>query len=132
MPSRPRSQKLWVLFCTSIVTLGVGSLNPSNTLTVPRFSATNARPSGANSTAVGFTRPENTVETVKPDGGPAALAAVGFTTTKVATREETRSHAANNRDLPLRDSPLNPSTPTTSPAAHCHRRCGGHFVRFRE
>jgi len=41
--------------------LGALSFSPSKTLTVPRCSATNTRPSGANSTCVGLCRPSMTV-----------------------------------------------------------------------
>jgi len=51
--------------------VGVVSPSPSKTLMPPGFSATKIRPSGANRTAVGASRPLNTVVSWNPGSRPA-------------------------------------------------------------
>ena len=55
MPSRPRSQKSCTFVRMSTNVSGVVSVRLSKTLMIPRFSATNTRPSPANLTTVGST-----------------------------------------------------------------------------
>ena len=51
--------------------MGVVSVGPSKTLIAPVFCATKIRPSGANRTAVGASRPVNTVVSWNPGSSPA-------------------------------------------------------------
>jgi len=80
------------------VTVAEVSVSVSNVLTTPRFSVTNTRPSGANATLVGLSRPPKTSESVKPDGTPAA-AAVFTDDTVVVTTPATRQTASSPANL---------------------------------
>src|SRR5919106_3800566 len=68
IPSSPRSQELCTLVRRSAKTVGSVSERLSKSLMMPLFSATNTRPSGENSTTVGYSRPSKTTESWKPGG----------------------------------------------------------------
>ncbi len=86
MPRRPLSPNV----STGSVTNGAASNAPFFiTRTSPPFSVTNSRPSGANSIAVGRSRPPTRRESVKPDGSADALKRKGGKRTSNAATART-------------------------------------------
>src|SRR3954451_2400489 len=88
----------------STTVVGVVSSIESNALTTPRFSATKARPSAANRTEIGLTRPPNTGTSRKCGSvkAPAASAVLGGTTraTGAATSPVAAKAIARSRGAP--------------------------------
>ena len=86
------------------------AVSESNTLTTPRFSATNTRPSGAKRTAVGLVSPLNVIDSWKPAGRVAAFAAGAVPASMAASDPSTRAReSASGRLRPRSVARLRPA-----------------------
>src|SRR4029079_563875 len=105
MLSRPRSQKSWTSVRISSTGVAIVSSTESYSLMMPRFSATNARPSEAKRTVVGIVRDEKTVVSVKWGSAsePSAAAVAGWTRWATgATTTEAAARAAASQTVAAR------------------------------